>query len=206
VSKAARDAGVGRSTVHAWRDADTAFRAAWDEAQEVYRDALEAEAHRRGVDGVQRPIYQRGQKVGEETIYSDTLLVQKLKAERPAKYRDNVAIGADVRVHGNPQDSEAQMLELARGVAWTLAQGGKLVKVQTPAHLLPAPVPVPAAEPAAEKVVNPTEEERQREANERHTEAQYAREVDAQIRQQQGSGLPSSYAGRRPITAPKRRE
>ncbi|MBX6773030.1 MAG: hypothetical protein IRY83_14975 [Chloroflexi bacterium] len=51
-------------------------------------DALEAEAWRRAVDGVERPVYQNGQRVGAVREYSDTLLIFLLKGGRPQKYRE----------------------------------------------------------------------------------------------------------------------
>ena len=60
VSKAATAASIGRSTAYAWRASDEAFRAAWDEAEEEAADALEAEAWRRAVEGVDTPITYQG--------------------------------------------------------------------------------------------------------------------------------------------------
>lgn len=70
VSEAARAAGVGRRTVYDWRDADLAFAAAWDEAEEEAVDALEAAARKRAMES------------------SDRLMEILLKAHRPAKYMD----------------------------------------------------------------------------------------------------------------------
>jgi hypothetical protein len=70
VSEAARAAGVGRRTVYDWRDADPAFAAAWDEAEEEAVDALEAAARKRAMES------------------SDRLMEILLKAHRPAKYMD----------------------------------------------------------------------------------------------------------------------
>lgn len=78
-------------------------------AQEQYVESLEAEAHRRGVTGVQRPylykgemVYRRDPDTGElvrdsenQPIpimiheYSDRMLELMLKAEDPEKYREN---------------------------------------------------------------------------------------------------------------------
>ena len=70
VSEACRQAHIGRRTAYDWREADPAFRAAWEEAHEVAVDALEEEARRRALD------------------QSDRLLEFLLKANRPEKYRE----------------------------------------------------------------------------------------------------------------------
>lgn len=49
---------------------------------------MEAEAYRRGVKGVQRPVYQGGALAGYVTEYSDLLIQLLLKANRPDKYRE----------------------------------------------------------------------------------------------------------------------
>jgi hypothetical protein len=92
VSAAARVAGISRQ--HAYRAAksDTEFAAAWAEAREEAADELEFEARRRAKDGVVRPVYQGGKKVGEVTEYSDTLLIFLLKALRPEVFRDNARV------------------------------------------------------------------------------------------------------------------
>jgi hypothetical protein len=77
---------VGRSTVYAWRDADEKFRGEWDAALEEAVDVLEAEARRRGVEGVEEPVYYQGEKVGAVRRYSDTLLIFLLKGLRPQRY------------------------------------------------------------------------------------------------------------------------
>lgn len=97
VAEAARLVGIGRRTLYAWRAEDPAFAAACDEARQAYVDALETEADRRGVEGVIRPVFYKGEQVAEVREYSDTLLIFRLKGERPAKYRA-VPVGIDPRV------------------------------------------------------------------------------------------------------------
>ena len=52
-------------------------------------DALEAEARRRAVEGVRKPIYCQGEICGTVREYSDTLLFFLLKGAMPEKYRDD---------------------------------------------------------------------------------------------------------------------
>lgn len=87
VSEACRIAGVARPTAYEHRKTDEEFREAWGMALEEAADLLEAEARRRAVDGVERPIYQGGELVGTERQYSDQLLIRLLEAHKPEKYR-----------------------------------------------------------------------------------------------------------------------
>lgn len=89
VSAAAKKAGVGRSTVYEWRNADDDFARAWDDAYETGTDAIEDEAKRRAVEGTDKPIFYKGAQVATVKEYSDTLLMQQLNARRPEKYRTN---------------------------------------------------------------------------------------------------------------------
>lgn len=72
VSVAAKRAGVHRTTPYEWRDADEAFRAAWDDALIAWVDSLETEAYDRAMSG------------------SDTLLIFLLKGNRGEKYAERV--------------------------------------------------------------------------------------------------------------------
>lgn len=93
VLMAAKAAGVSRQTPYDWYDADPVFRAGWISAKESATDLMEAEAFRRGIQGVERPVF--GSRPGEGTVevgaireYSDRLLEMMLKANRPDKYRE----------------------------------------------------------------------------------------------------------------------
>ncbi|HXF65635.1 MAG TPA: hypothetical protein VNK67_02905 [Burkholderiales bacterium] len=92
VTWACRAAGLPRRVAYEWREADRAFAKAWEEAVELGTDALEDEAIRRGHQGVDKPVYQGGRKVGTVREYSDTLLIFMLKARRPEKFKDRAEI------------------------------------------------------------------------------------------------------------------
>ena len=65
------------------------FRRQWDEALEQAVDLLAGEARRRAT-GMKRDVWYAGEKVGEENVYSDALLMFLLRAHWPQLYRDNV--------------------------------------------------------------------------------------------------------------------
>ena len=80
--------GYKRRTIYDWRDADVEFRDRWDEAISSAVEAMEAEADRRGIEGTLKPVFYKGVECGYIREFSDTLLVFRLKALAPDKYRE----------------------------------------------------------------------------------------------------------------------
>jgi len=96
ISAACLEAGITRSSAYLWRESDPAFRTKWGECVEEGTDRLEDEALRRARDGTEKPVYQGGKLVGTVREHSDTLMIFLLKARRPQKYKDRVALGGDL--------------------------------------------------------------------------------------------------------------
>jgi hypothetical protein len=93
IGRAAADAGVDRRTVQRWAAADPAFADAMEDARATYVERLEAEADRRGVEGVEKPVgWYKGEAGGTVREYSDSLLVTRLKALAPDRYADRVNV------------------------------------------------------------------------------------------------------------------
>ena len=88
MSAGCKAAHVDKGTVLRWRAEDAEFVVEEERARETLIDSMEAEAFRRGVKGVQRPVYQAGALAGYVTEYSDLLLQLLLRANRPDKYRE----------------------------------------------------------------------------------------------------------------------
>jgi hypothetical protein len=110
---AAEVCGLARSTAYSWREQDAEFRQAWDEAVAEGLDRLEDEAHRRGVFGVKTPVFQGGRRVGYIQMYSDTLLVQSMRARLPMKYRDNAPPApTNVNIKMTLEQARAKLKEL----------------------------------------------------------------------------------------------
>lgn len=95
-TRAARECKLGRRTVFDWREKDPEFKLAWEEAVEAGIHRLEDEAVRRGVDGVDRPVFQGGECVGFVREYSDDLLKFMLAARDPARFSRNAFNGSPV--------------------------------------------------------------------------------------------------------------
>ena len=90
VQAALQASGYKRRTVYDWRRDDEPFRQQWEDAVAQAVEALEAEADRRGVEGTLKPVFYQGEECGQIREYSDTLLIFRLKALAPDKYRENI--------------------------------------------------------------------------------------------------------------------
>ena len=62
--------------------------AAWDNAVEQGIDTLEFEARRRECEGVDEPVFHKGEECGHVRRYSDALLMFLLRSHRPEKFRE----------------------------------------------------------------------------------------------------------------------
>lgn len=77
---------VPRQNIYDWLKSDEKFKKLYDEVLQLALGALEDEAIRRAHEGVLKPVYQAGKKVGKIREYSDTLLRILLQARAPEKY------------------------------------------------------------------------------------------------------------------------
>jgi hypothetical protein len=122
VTAAVAAAGTSRTRVYELRKTDTAFAAAWDEAEQTAADALEAEARRRAVEGVQEPLVSAGKLVRDDDgqliairRYSDNLLLALLKARRPPRHEGTVRF--QLPVLQSAADAVSAMAAITAGVA-----------------------------------------------------------------------------------------
>jgi hypothetical protein len=92
ITTACEAAGVGRTTVYDKRNADPVFAIAWDEALVEAADRIEAEVIRRAIDGYGVPVRYKGDVVGIDRAFSDSLAQMVLKAHKPDKYKERVQI------------------------------------------------------------------------------------------------------------------
>jgi hypothetical protein len=122
VTAAVAVAGTSRTRVYELRKADPAFAAAWEEAEEIAADALEAEARRRAVEGTQEPLVSAGRIVRDDDglpiavrRYSDNLLPALLKAHRPPRRERSVRF--QLPALRSAADAASAMAALTAGVA-----------------------------------------------------------------------------------------
>lgn len=89
ISLACRRSGVSRATIYRKLKAKR-FRDLHELAAKIAVENLEVEAQRRGEIGVLKPIYQAGDLVGYERVYSDSLLTLLLTGLAPEKYAKRI--------------------------------------------------------------------------------------------------------------------
>jgi hypothetical protein len=131
IGRACEAIGVTRQAVWKLQRADPEFARQVEVARSVGASVLEDEAMRRGLQGVEKPIFQGGKLVGHVREYSDTLLLALLRAHLPEKYTERSkteltgADGGPVKVQDmlplEVQQRLAAILQRAKGRA---AAGG----------------------------------------------------------------------------------
>lgn len=131
VGKACTAVGIARQTAYRWRDEDPDFAAQWDWAMKVGVSGLEDEAHRRGFEGTDEPVFYLGEVAGTVRKYSDTLAIFLLKAHAPEKYRENSRVELAGKLDINTMSAEEIEAELA-----VLAAAGVLAPVDDGSDLV----------------------------------------------------------------------
>ena len=112
ITQACYEAGAGRSRHNYWLKNSEAYQLAYAEAEACAVEVWEAEVKRRAYEGVEEPVYQKGQLVGFIRKYSDLLAIFHLKGARPEKYRDNyVAVQININLASEVQQARARVLK-----------------------------------------------------------------------------------------------
>lgn len=94
---AAQMAGCSHRGMRNHMEADLEFAESVKEAKALFAaKRIEAEMIRRGIDGVDRPVYQGGVKVGDVREYSDGLLLHLAKKYDP-EMRDRLSVDVNVK-------------------------------------------------------------------------------------------------------------
>ena len=88
VEDACRRVGMSRTSADNLRKrpCGAPFRRAWQAAIDYALHRLEESAHRRARDGVARPIFHKGEQVGEWRHYDERLSMFLLRSYRPERY------------------------------------------------------------------------------------------------------------------------
>lgn len=89
IRRACHAANISWKSHYLWLKDDEDYKAAFEEAKEMAGDFLEDEAIRRAVEGVQKPVFYKGEHVDNVTEYSDTLLIVAMKGAKPDKYKEH---------------------------------------------------------------------------------------------------------------------
>ena len=88
VEEACRRVGMSDSSAYALRSrpCGMAFRKAWEAALDYSLHRIEEEAFVRSRQGVARPIFYKGEQVGERRHYDERLTMFLLRSRRPQRY------------------------------------------------------------------------------------------------------------------------
>ena len=96
LASAARQVHVSRGAHYRWLQQDPDYAAAFHEANEEVADTLETEARRRALEGVEEPVFYKGERIGSTRRYSDSLLILLLMAKRPDQFRERMDVTSTV--------------------------------------------------------------------------------------------------------------
>ena len=96
VTKCCTALNVSRVSIYTQRRKCPKFAEQWTQALEHAVELLEDEGLRRAFEGIERDVWYKGEVVGQERHYSDTLLMHRLQAEKPEKYQYRQKVDANV--------------------------------------------------------------------------------------------------------------
>ena len=112
ITQGCYEASISRSMHNHWLKHSEAYRLAYAEAEACAVEVWEAEVKRRAYEGVEEPVYQKGQLVGFIRKYSDLLAIFHLKGARPEKYRDNhVALQINVNLASEVERARRRVID-----------------------------------------------------------------------------------------------
>jgi hypothetical protein len=114
VSGASKAVKISRQTHYDWLASEEDYPSRFADAQDQATDALESEARRRAIVGVDEPVYYQGEIVGYTRRKSDVLLIFMLKGAKPEKYSERLQHsgpgGGPMQVEGDGMSSKEFLL------------------------------------------------------------------------------------------------
>jgi hypothetical protein len=114
LTRASRMVGISRHRVMQVMREDPAFKLAVDEAKVEGIENAEKAAFKRAVKGVTKGVWHNGKRVGEERVYSDSLLLAILKGYKKETYAERTELtGANGEPLGGAVDDTAKAARLA---------------------------------------------------------------------------------------------
>ncbi len=150
VSAAAETAGVNRTLLYKWRRRYADFAEQWDDATTAATEAIEDEALRRALEGVEKPVFYRGKQVGSFRSYNDRLLMLLLQRRRPSPNQQESLRVAEAQLARRLKAVE-QREAAVREREEALRQMSPTVSVAAPPDLSPT-----VSAPPRPRVLSPT--------------------------------------------------
>lgn len=147
VTEACRRVGMSRASAYALltRNDSSLFRAAWDAALDVGIGVLGDAARSRAINGVSRPVFYKGEQIGERIYFDERLTMFLLKTRDPERY----GAWRDRFIFSTTNESKAQRLAAMSELAVMFA-----IENETGMTLIPR-TPKPPGEPPTDPLAAP---------------------------------------------------
>lgn len=120
-SVAAAEAGISLDAAMRHQKENPQFSVAWSEAKRFNADLVEARARQLAVEGVDMPIFQKGVQVGSKRVYSERMLENLLKADKPERFSREKRMRLEL-ARGEQERTPAELTDKVRNVLPTLRQ------------------------------------------------------------------------------------
>ena len=115
LTRSAKMAFLNPGTVFAKIQKNPTFKARAKEAFRQSTDNLIGEARRRAFEGVETPVFYKGEKKGTVLKYSDNLLITLIKAF-DSRFKDSIAVSSEVK-HTLADDAVKSIVDSVYGAA-----------------------------------------------------------------------------------------
>lgn len=89
ISRAAALCGLGRSTHYDWLKTSEEYRLAVRDLDVAINERIMRELFRRGVEGIDEPVFFQGKQVATKRAYDTPALIALAKARMPKRFREN---------------------------------------------------------------------------------------------------------------------
>lgn len=140
VRRACIEMKIPRQQVWDMEQKDPAFKLRLQQAKDQGIDALEEEGIRRAYEGVEEPVgFYQGNSNETKTVYSDTLLMFMLKANRPEKYAERTR---NENLNLNVESTREELAAARKTIFDKLA--GIVKKEEEPIDVTPPPPEIPS--------------------------------------------------------------
>ena len=146
VDEACERVGMGRSSAYELRERDSSdsFRAAWVAALDHAVQRLSDAAFSRALKGVSRPVFYKGEQIGERRYFDERLTMFILRYRDPSRYgqwRDQVRV--DLPPDGAAQHLHHLLERVADDARCDAKNLPRVHKLPVPPYILSNPNPRP---------------------------------------------------------------
>lgn len=108
--------GVSRQTIYYHEKQDPVFAEKIQMAIDKAEFEIDAEIHRRGIEGIDQNIYYQGKVVGTEKKFSDRMLEFRAKTLNPERYGEKTTTNLNAKVETVGENSPKELLASLLGI------------------------------------------------------------------------------------------